>query len=149
MSFVLRRTLIVAALACTLGLAAAPAQAKLGPRATDTQLASEFLRLLHTQDSAGLKKFLDPAFLTQRADGSYLTKAQYLKNPAVVQDYTVSDVFGTRHGNVRVLRYTVVTSEIINGQQMTDAPVARLSTFVRHGKTWRLIAHANFIAPAS
>jgi hypothetical protein len=46
------------------------------------------------------------------------------------------------------VRYTLVTDLIINGQQVTADPVPRLSTYVRHGRSWRLIAHANFIASA-
>jgi hypothetical protein len=151
MSLTVRRSLLGGLLAVALGLtlivAAPSAQAKLGPRATDTQLANEFLRVLQTGDKKALAKFLDPAFLLQRADGNYIRKAEYLRNPAVVNGYTVSNVFGTRHGNVRVVRYTVVTDQLINGQKVTADPVSRLSTFVRHGKTWRLISHANFVAP--
>lgn len=151
MSLAVRRSLLGGLLAVTLGLtlvvAAPSAQAKLGPRATDTQLANEFLRLLKAGDTKDLARFLDPAFLLQRADGTYIRKAEYLRNPAVVNGYTVTDVFGTRHGNVRVVRYTVVTDQLINGQKVTADPVSRLSTFVRHGKTWRLISHANFVAP--
>jgi hypothetical protein len=143
MSHAVRRSLLAGLLTVALGftlVAAAPrAHAKLGPKATDTQLANEFLRLLKATDAKGLAKFLDPAFLLQRADGTYIRKAEYLRNPAVVNDYTVSNVFGTRHGNVRVVRYTVVTDQIIDGQKVTADPVSRLSTFVRHGKTWRLI----------
>ncbi|UGS34755.1 nuclear transport factor 2 family protein [Capillimicrobium parvum] len=153
MSLAVRRTLVAGLLTLTLGCAltiaapAAPAGAKVGLHATDGQLANEFLQLLKAKDMRGLARFLDPAFLLQRADGSYLTKAQYLQNPAVVNDYTVSNVFGTRRANVRVVRYTVVTDQIINGQKVTADPVSRLSTYVRHGRTWRLISHANFIAP--
>lgn len=153
MSLAVRRTLLAGlltiALGCTLAVAAppVPAGAAVGLHATDGQLANEFLRLLKAKDTKGLARFLDPAFLLQRADGTYLTKAQYLQNPAVVNDYTISNVFGTRHGNVRVVRYTVVTDQIIDGQKVTADPVSRLSTYVRHGRTWRLISHANFIAP--
>jgi hypothetical protein len=151
MSLAVRRSLLTGLLAValcfTLVVAAGQAQAKLGPKATDTQLANEFLRLLEAKDTKGLAKFLDPAFLLQRADGTYIRKADYLRNPAVVNGYTVTNVVGTRHGNVRVVRYTVVTDQIIDGQKVTADPVSRLSTFVRHGKTWRLISHANFVAP--
>ncbi len=154
MSLAIRRTLLAGllttVLGCTLTIAAspAPAHAKVGLHATDAQLANEFPRLLKAKDMRGLAKFLDPAFLLQRANGTYLTKARYLRNPAVVNDYTISDVFGTRHGNVRVVRYTLVTDSIINGQKVTADPAPRLSTYVRHGRSWRLIAHANFIASA-
>jgi hypothetical protein len=134
-------------LVAVLALSAAPAGAKLGPNPSDKRLASEFLRLLHTDDSAGLRAFLSPAFLLQRADGTWLTKDQYLANPAHIESYTVSDVQGTRSGSVRVIRYTVVTRQTIDGQPFSADPVPRLSTYVKTKKTWRLVAHANFNAP--
>jgi hypothetical protein len=58
-------------------------------------------------------------------------------------------VAGTREGGVRVVRYTVVTRQTIDGQLYSNDPVPRLSTFVKHKRTWRIIAHANFNAPAT
>ena len=127
--------------------AAAPAQAKLGPNPSDKRLASEFLRLLQAKDAAGLRAFLSPAFLLQRADGTWLGKEAYLANPAVVESYTVSEVDGTRTKNVRVIRYTVQTRQTIDGQQVSADPVPRISTYVKRKRTWQLVAHANFNAP--
>jgi hypothetical protein len=130
-----------------LAVSAAPAVAKLGPNPSDKRLATEFLRLLHTDDTAGLKAFLSPALLLQRADGTWLTKPEYLANPAHIESYSISDVHGTRSGGVRVVRYTVVTRQTIDGQMFSADPVPRLSTYVKVKKTWQLIAHANFNAP--
>lgn len=140
----------VLALAATvaLTLALAPtAQAALRGNPTDKRLASEFLRLLQASDQAGLRSFLDPAFLLQRPDGTWLTRRQYLRNPAVIESYSVSDVHGTRTGDVRVIRYTVQTRQTVDGQVLSQDPVPRLSTYVRSGGAWRLISHANFNAP--
>lgn len=126
--------------------AAAPAAAKLGPNPTDRQLATEFLRLLKARDMPGLKAFLSPAFLLQRPDGSWLTKSQYLANPSQVSAYRVTDVHGTRTGDVRVVRYTAQTDQTIDGKQVTGDPVPRLSTFVKAGRSWQIVAHANFTA---
>jgi hypothetical protein len=49
------RKLLVALIVLTF---AAPAAAKLGPNPSDKRLASEFLRLLHVDDTAGLRAFL-------------------------------------------------------------------------------------------
>lgn len=90
------------------------------------------------------KAFLSPAFLLQRSDGTFLTKDEYLANPSVVDSFKISEVHGTRTGDVRVVRYTAQTDQTIDGQQITGEPVPRLSTFIRHGKTWQLVSHANF-----
>jgi Domain of unknown function (DUF4440) len=91
-----------------------------------------------------LKAFLSPAFLLQRSDGTFLNKEQYLANPSVVDSYRVTNVHGTRTGDVRVVRYTAQTDQMIDGKQITGDPVPRLSTFVRVGKTWQIVSHANF-----
>src|SRR3954454_7219201 len=129
-------------------LVAAPAAAKLGPNPTNRQLATEFLRILHAKDTKALKAWLSPAFLLQRADGSWLTKAEYLKNPAVIESYKVTDIHGTRTGDVRVLRYTVTTKQTVDGVLQSQDPVPRLSTYIKVGKTWQIVSHANFNAPA-
>ena len=113
---------------------------------SDTVLASEFLRLLEAKSTVGLKRFLSPAFLLQRPDGTFLTRDGYLKNPAVVESFKVSKVKGTKTQNVRVIRYTVVTKSMIDGKQVTNDPVARLSTYLYDDKQWTLVAHANFTA---
>lgn len=125
-------------------LVAAPASAKLGPNPSNRQLASEFLRLLQAKDMPGLRAFLSPAFILQRADGTFLTKKQYLADPSQVTSFKVTDVHGTRTGDVRVIRYTAQTDQTIDGKKITGAPVPRLSTFVKVRRTWQIVAHANF-----
>ena len=137
------RPLALAVVALLLAFAA-PATAKLGPNPTNRQLATEFLRLLKAKDMAGLRGFLSPAFLLQRSDGTFLNKQQYLAKPAEVSAYKVTNVHGTRTGDVRVVRYTAETDQRINGKQVTGEPVPRLSTFIKVGRTWQIVSHANF-----
>jgi hypothetical protein len=113
---------------------------------SDTVLASEFLRILKAKDQTALARFLSADFLLQRPDGTYLTRDQYLANPARVDDFSLTDVVGTRTGDVRVIRYTVNAVQFIDGQQVTQDPVPRISTYVWRGGAWRIVAHANFAA---
>lgn len=115
-------------------------------------LASEFLLLLKAKNQAGLKRFLDPAFLIQRGDGTYLNKKEYLANPSIVDDYKIRNIVGTRQGNVRVLRYEANNIQTVDGNPVPGGWVPRLSTYVKskgkNGK-WTLISHANFLQPPS
>jgi len=113
---------------------------------SDTALANEFLRILKAKDQTALARFLSPQLILQRPDGSYLTRSEYLANPARVDDYALTDVVGTRTGDVRVIRYTVTATQFIDGQQVTQDPVPRISTYVYRGGAWRIVAHANFAA---
>jgi len=114
---------------------------------TNKRLASEFLRLLKAEDTPGLKRFLDPAFLLQRANGDYLTKPQYLADQAVVEDFRIRGVVGKRSGNVRVIRFEANNIQTIDGVPVPAAWIPRISTFTKAGGAWRLIGHANFTDP--
>ena len=96
----------------------------------------------------GLNRFLDPAFLLQRGNGTWLDKKGYLAEPAIVDAYEVRNIVVTRSGNVRVVRFEANTTQIIEGQPVPGGWIPRLSTFVRNKNgNWRLIAHANFLLP--
>ena len=136
--------LVVPATAQAAPKPSSPAMAK--KHVSDTALANEFLRILKAKDQTALARFLSPQLLLQRPDGSYLTRSEYLANPARVDDYTLSDVVGTRTGDVRVIRYTVTATQFIDGQQVTQDPVPRISTYIYRGGAWRIVAHANFAA---
>jgi len=114
---------------------------------TNKRLASEFLRLLKAEDKPGLKRFLDPAFLLQRADGEYLTKPQYLADPSKVEDFRIRGVVGKRAGKVRVIRFEANNIQTINGEPVPAAWIPRISTFSKASGAWRLIGHANFSEP--
>ncbi|MBN8867061.1 MAG: nuclear transport factor 2 family protein [Solirubrobacterales bacterium] len=113
------------------------------------RLATEFLRLLEAKDQAGLRRFLDPAFLLQRGDGSYLTKPQYLKDPSQVDAFQVRNIVTTHNGDVRVVRFEAKTDQIVDGREVPGVWIPRLSTFKRTKGLWRLISHANFLPPTS
>lgn len=120
----------------------------LNGKPTNKRLATEFLRLLKNEDMAGLRRFLDPDFILQRTD-EYLNKKEYLANPSVVEAFEVRNIIGIRKGNnVRIVRFEAQTSQTINGEPVAGGWLNRLSTFVRTNGRWRLVAHANFAAPA-
>jgi hypothetical protein len=114
---------------------------------TKKRLATEFLRLLKAKDKAGLNRFLDPAFLLQRGDGSYLNKKQYLADPSKVDSFKVRNIVATRKDNVRVIRFEANTVQVTNGEPVPGGWIPRLSTFVKSNGAWRLISHANFLLP--
>ncbi len=89
-----------------------------------------------------------PAFLIQRADGSYLNRQQYLANPAKVSSLVIARVVARQRGGTLVARYEVTTSEIINGQPYLKGPLPRLSVFNWNRARWQLVAHSNFALPA-
>ncbi len=97
---------------------------------TKQRLATEFLRLLKNEDQAGLKRFLDPAFLLQRGDGTYLDQDPgYLAEPAIVDAYEVRNIVATHNSNVRVVRFEAKTDPDHRGQtgpRRLDPPALNL-----------------------
>jgi hypothetical protein len=110
----------------------------------DEQLFTQFLDLLQAKDTAGLSKYLSPAFLLARSDGTTVTKAEYLAAPSTVNEVTVHDVKGTRVRDVRVIHAVITADAVIAGQPVQSTNSPRLATYEWNGKRWQMTAYANF-----
>ena len=112
-----------------------------------TELVEKFFDLIKDGDADGLAKFLSPAFQLQRADGSFVTKDEYVADPAKVESYEIDNLQATKAGNVIVVRYDVVADVTIDGVQQSQDPAPRLSVFAKGKKGYQIVAHANFNVP--
>jgi len=149
----MRRLRLVAITSClilsTSVLAAAPSIAASGAQtsddvATGTSLVNQFFTLIQKKDTAGLDKMLSPAFQLERADGTGTGKTEYLKALPTLNSFELSDFSASRVGNVLVVRYLATATGVVNGKPYAPGPAPRLSVFVRNGKRWQIVAHANF-----
>jgi len=136
-------------LACTLmmsGVAfSAPAPTPLrNAQITGYQLVQRFMNDLQAGDSAKLQTLLSPAFVVQRASGTWATRKQYLAVLPVVRTFAITTLHAEYAPGVLVVRWEVQTSETVGGQLLGLAPAPRLSTFVWSGTRWRMASHANF-----
>lgn len=143
---VLLGVLAVGLAACGDDDTAAPEVAQ--PNETGQQLATKYMTLLQQKDTSGLRDFLSDAFIIQRADGSFATKEDYLKNLPEIRDYTIQSVQAEQDGAVLTVKWAVEVDQTINGQTYKTDPAPRLSTFVWGGDVWRLASHANFNTPS-
>jgi hypothetical protein len=149
----MRRLRIVVVMSClivaTSVLAAAPTSAAPGAQtsddvATGKSLVNQFFTLIQKKDTAGLDKMLSPAFQLERADGTGTGKTEYLKALPTLNSFELSDFSASRVGNVLVVRYLASATGVVNGKPYAPGPAPRLSVFVRNGKRWQIVAHANF-----
>ncbi|HEY8582917.1 MAG TPA: nuclear transport factor 2 family protein [Capillimicrobium sp.] len=145
------RLIAVAAAALLLTAATAQAAPPSSPpmaerSASNATLAAEFLRVNMAADRVALRRLLSPAFLLQRSDGTFLTRAEYLERPSAIDAFKLTGIVGTRTGDVRVVRYLLRATIEIDGKPISQDPAPRLSTFVWRGGAWRLVAHANLAA---
>jgi hypothetical protein len=146
---------VTVALALTVpGVGAVPAVAQGGgsdrigqPRSIgDEQLLTQFFDLLADQDLDGLAKYLSPAFVLLRSDGTVVRKREYLADPSTVNQIEVNDVGGTRAGEVRVIHAIITADAVIEGQPVQSTNSPRLATFAWNGKRWQMTSYANFAA---
>jgi hypothetical protein len=141
---------VVAALAVTAG-SVSPAVAKPVPKVnTKTQakkLAKQFFTLLKGKSTPALKRYLSPAFLLQRADGSTANRTEYLKSVTNVKSFTLDRFKVTKSGDTISATYWATTDQIVDGKEYLKDPAPRLSVWQWDGKGWHLLAHANFNAP--
>ena len=139
-------TLAVISLAACADDDPAPDEQSAPEQASDRELLAEFFDLLKEQDLEGLEGYLSPAFQLQRADGSSVTKADYLANASTVDDYEIHEVHGSRYGNTRIIRAIVSSDSAVNGKRTIVEPGPRLATYTWNGSRWQLAAYANFAA---
>lgn len=138
----------VAALSATAVSLAATQRSAVRFTGLGERLVHRFFTELKRHDAAALRKFLAPAFQIQRADGSRLTKREYLHHLPDVISYRVRDFRTTSTRRTVVVTYQSATKEIINGKPFKSGFAPRLSVFVRGAHGWQIVGHANFNTPA-
>ena len=112
-------------------------------------LVERFLTILREEDAAkrsALEAFLAPEFQLLRADGTRLTRDEYLANPSTTLEWQVHDLMVTGSEGVLVASYLLEVTVTIDDVTRT-ATAPRLSVFHESGGEgeWRLAAHANFM----
>jgi ketosteroid isomerase-like protein len=107
------------------------------------------LKVFWTAIVAGTPQALDPVlapeYQVERADGSGMDRAAYLKSElpkvAAMPDFTSVNVTGA--GDLLVVRYYVTVNSTRKGKVVVrHAP--RLTVFHKQGDSWLVVAHANF-----
>lgn len=118
-------------------------------RSLGGRLVNRFFSEIERHDVAGLRKFLSPAFQIQRADGSRLTKRQYLHNLPTIISYKLRDLRTTSKGSVLIVTYQAAAKEVIDGKKFKSGYAPRMSVFSSGSAGWQIVAHANFNTPRS
>lgn len=140
---------ILAALALALAVALGSAGASVpaaNPSSLGRRLVERYFTELKRHDVAGLRALLSPSFQVQRADGSRLGKATFLRHLPTILSFKIRKLVTTSNGSVLVDTYEVAAKEVVNGKPLQTGYAPRLSVFI-HAKSWQLVAHANFNVP--
>lgn len=127
---------------------AAPARLA-NPDATATQLLNRFFAAIVADDAARLGRILSPAWMIQRANGTWATRDQYLADMPDVRQYQIIDVTARYAAPALVVRSRTSTQEPNAAGALVASPLApRLSTFVWSRGRWHMTTQANFNPPA-
>lgn len=144
----LTAVVVVAALAAAAASIAATQRPADHSTGLGARLVKRFFSEIKRHDVAGLRKFLSPAFQIQRADGSRLTKEQYLHNLPTVLSYRLRDLRTASTRTAVTVTYQAAAKEIINGKKFKSGFAPRLSVFFLGPRGWQIVGHANFNTPA-
>jgi hypothetical protein len=133
-----------APLAATSPQGGIPAPRLSDPTATGHRLSNRFFTLLLTKNVQALQGFMSDAFQVQRANGTGGTKADFLAQLPVVNNFVLTDFQGTQAGPVLVVRYEASVEGVINGHPYTPGPAPRIASYVWNGLRWQIASNANF-----
>ena len=127
-----------------------PAPTRLAnPDTTATQLLNRFLGALAADDQAKLGALLSPAWMIQRANGTWATRSQYLAAMPDVRQYQITGVMAQYAAPTLVVRSQTATQEPNAAGELVASRLApRLSTFTWMDGRWRMTSHANFNPPS-
>src|SRR3954468_2811711 len=136
--------LIIAGAGSALAGRTAQAQAEVS-EAEALEALDPWADALFTGDPAVVDKVLAEEFQILRSNGRSHDKASYLK--ALPQHATrskFSDIVATGNGATLVIRYKIEIEQTIDGAPVNGV-APRLSVFRKEaGRSWLIVAHANF-----
>lgn len=89
------------------------------------------------------KKIAD-AFQSVHGDGTRdkQKEIELLKN-LNLGNYQLTDFTVTQHDNIIIVTYMASVEETIEGETLSATPTPRMSVWIKSGKGWQWIAHAN------
>ena len=99
---------------------------------------------LRSNDPKQVDLVMAPEFQILRSDGSGYDRQGYLGAlPHVMSDPVVSKLTFTSSDNLMVARYTVESTQTVNGKPL-QAIAPRLSVMRKQDGKWLMVSHANF-----
>ena len=122
---------------------------QLPPKGTEasavaTSLVQKFFNLIKSKDSAGMKKFLDPAWLAQTGDGTGRDRSTFPTDMPSINAFTIDKVTARLNGFVLTTRYLSKVDGSIAGKPYATDFAPRLSTFSYCSGAWKMVSQANF-----
>jgi hypothetical protein len=116
-----------------------------------SQLLTDFWTAVKDADTGTLEQSLSPSWQLARADGTYLSRKQYIEEIGQgeidIVNFNFDEVSATRSGNSLVVRYITTADYTLEGKKYKGAPAPYLGTFVYQDDRWQMASQANFNVP--
>ena len=124
-----------------------PAPKKLAnPVRTCEQLTARFQRYLSPGQNANLRRFVSPAFVIGRNDGTINSWPAYLENHPVFTGWNISVTLARFSTPVITCVAVTSTTQIVNGAPVVSVPTQNMSTYAWQRGAWRITSYARFNA---
>ena len=149
--------LIACSVAVAVGLSGCGSSS--GEAATTDQSADEQAKSLLTAfwnqvtdaQTSALEKTLDQSWQLARADGTHLSRSEYIKEVGSGQidivNFKFNQISATRSPSSLVVRYITTADYTLEGKKYKGTPAPYLATFIFQDERWQMTSQANFNVP--
>lgn len=121
------------------------------PKQQATALLTDFWTAVQNADTDTLEQSLSPSWQLARADGTYLSRKNYINEVGSGQiditDFEFDQIRATRSGPSLVVRYVTTADYTLEGKKYKGTPAPYLGTFVWEDDRWQMASQANFNVP--
>ena len=121
------------------------------PKQQATALLTNFWTAVQDADTDTLEESLSPSWQLARADGTYLSRKDYIKEVGSgeidIVNFDFDKVVATRSGPSLVVRYITTADYTLEGKKYQGTPAPYLGTFVWQDERWQMTSQANFNVP--
>lgn len=150
--------IVIACAALTVGLLVGCGSSEGGTASADQtpnqqakQLLTEFWNQVKDADTAGLEETLDQSWQLARADGTHLSRSEYIDEVGSgkidIVNFSFDQIDATRSESSIVVRYITTADYTLEGKKYKGAPAPYLGTFIFQGERWQMTSQANFNTP--
>ena len=108
------------------------------------QLEREFWTAISEQNLKSLENLLLPEFQSLHFDGSRDKKGELeLIKHLNLGRYTLSNFKTTKLGDTLLVSYLALAEESLDGQQLTEETLPRISVWMKNNNRYQLLSHVN------
>gem|GEM_PF-403997 len=108
------------------------------------ELVREVFQAIHDSNIAKLENMISKDFQAVHDFGASNRQEEIQTLKGIkLGEYTLDNFKVTRQGDVLIVTYTIAAEETIQGEQVPQKPIPRLSIFIKTNSEWKWLAHAN------